>query len=312
MSNAYDELSQSVDRSQVAAAVREIVKSLMEEREITYKKLARRVSNIVNLEITDGSIRLFLADEQRSRVNAGNTTLRALYNFIVDDHHHFPGATNARFFELREKLGLLAPPAVDDAVFAIGTHRWVHASKTDVARLHPKLEGRFVVIRRSTVNAKYIKSLLQIKFVRSSDHRHVNHYLKAEHHHFDRSQKLRIAAGFAFPVVRNIYMAMQVEGHEGLEIIVVRDPVQNQPDFFMGFMLGLNGNRNIYNSSVLIERLSSKNQHIWDKISNRFSGDHPRLKDLGKDFSHRLKQVISESRSQLLSRFDDDDDPDER
>lgn len=308
MSNAYDDLPHSVDRSEVAPAVREIIKSLILERRLSYKKLARRVSLVVNLDISDGSIRLFLADEQRSRVNAGNMTLRALYNFIVADHHHFPAGTNSLYFELRETLGLLAPPAVDDAIFAIGTHRWVHASKGDISGLAPKLQGKFVVIRRSTLNSKYIKSLLDIKCERSNGHRNINHYLKAEHHHFDRSLKLRTAAGFAFPVVRNVYIAMQVEGHEGLEIIVVRDPVQKQPDFFMGFMLGLNGDRNIYNSSVLLERLSPKNQDIWNHISHRFARDHPRLEDLGEDFAYRLDRVIAEPRSQLLSRFDDDDD----
>lgn len=310
MSNAYDDLPDSVDRSQVASAVREIVKSLMEERDLSYKKLARRVSMFVNLKVSDGSIRLFLADDQRSRVNAGNTTLRALYNFIVADHHHFPGGTNARYFELRPQLGLLAPPAVDDAIFAIGTHRWVHASKGDITALADKLEGRFVVIRRSTVNPKYIKSVLHVKFERSSGHRNINYYLKAEHHHFDRTLKLRTAVGFAFPVVRNIYIAMQVEGHEGLEVIVVRDPLQKRPDFFMGFMLGLNGNRNIYNSSVLIERISSKNQEIWDQVPPRFARDHPLLRQLEESFLYRLDRVIVESRSQLLSSFDDEDGSD--
>lgn len=308
MSNAYDELSTSIDRTEVAASVREIIESLKDERGFSFNKLAKQVSATVNLQISEGAIRLFMADDQRKRVNAANTTLRALYNFIVDAYHHFPGATKKRYFALRKKLGLFAPPAVDDAVFAIGTHRWVHTSKANVERLAEKMTGQFVVIRRSTVNARYIKSTLNIAFRRSKNHRNVNYYLMAEHHHIDRSLKLRTATGFAFPVVRNIYIPLLVEGHEGLEVIALRDPLQEHPHFFMGFMFGLNGNRNIYNSSVLLERLTPQNQHVWDNISHRFAREHPRLKDLGEDFLYRLERVIVEKKSQLLTRFDDDEE----
>jgi hypothetical protein len=303
MSDAYDELPETVDRARIADAVREVIKSYLQERGISYKRLAQRVSTTVNLTVSDATIRLFVTGEHRGRVNAKNATLRALYNFIIADYHHFPVSTRSAYYELREDLGLLALPAVDDAMFAIGTHRWVHASKADVGRLLPKLEGTFVAIRRSTINSKYIKSLLYVQRARSKGH----YYIKAEHLHFDRSLKLRRSAGFVFPVVRNLYMAMQVEGHEGLEIIVVRDPVQIQPEFFMGFMFGLNGNRNIYNSSILLERLTTRNRRAWDQIPPRFPADHSGLKHLGQDFLYRLAKVIPEERSQLLSRFEDED-----
>jgi hypothetical protein len=311
-SDAYDELPESVDKAQVAEAAREIIKCLIDERECTYKRLARQVSYFADSDINDDAIRIFLAHKDASRVNANNLTLKALYNYIVKYYHHFPGRTKALFFELREKLGLLTGPAVDDAIVAIGTHRWVHAGKKDIQRLAAKLEGRYIVVRRSTVNAKYIKSVLTVTRMRSSDHANPNHYLRTEHVHFDRSQTPRIAEGFAFPVAGNIYMAMRIEGQEGMEIIVVRDPMQKQPNFFMGFMLGLNGNRNIFNSSVLLERLTPQSARVWDHVGNRFARENPLLAGLGSTFLHRLDQVIDELRSKLLTRFENDDNEVER
>lgn len=274
-------------------------------------KLALRVNLVIGVHVNPEAIRFLLKQEkdENSRVNTSNVTLAVLYDFIVSYHHRLGSKAKERFAMRHDDLclsnggneGIGPDEDAIDGRFALGTQAWVHASPTEVDRLARKLSGNYVLLRKSTITSGLImRSTLEVRLM----HAKRTPYISVRHLYHDRYGKLRNSKGFFFPVVKNVYGPLQVEDHEGLEIIVIRDPVQASPSFFVGFMLGVNGNRTLYNSSVLLERMESDSTKRLLGLSHRFSSDDNGYADLDADLRGRLAGILIEPRSRLISDFE--------
>jgi hypothetical protein len=296
-----ERLSENVDRREVAREVRVIMTLHLAEDQVTYRFIADFVEK-VGYNVEPDALRLFVTGKEAGRVNVNNKSLAALYSYIVKRHHHFCDNAKRRYYTSLKELGMYAQETpVDDASFALGTQGWVSASSREITGLAEKITGNFIALRKSTIGSNIImKSRLSVSLRRSGN----SPFIHATHEHFDRTGRLRTSVGFIVPVRTNIYGAMQIEGHEGLEIFTLRDPMQHMPEFFMGFMLGVNGNRNIYNSSLLLERESGPLSGVWSELPHRFKHDNEKLKRLGKDFQRRLEEVLYEERSRTISGFE--------
>ncbi|MFN7399684.1 MAG: hypothetical protein ACK5SX_11645 [Sandaracinobacter sp.] len=306
----FKNLPADFEKWRVHEAVRDIVQALQDDggEFATATKLSRRISVALNIQVGADAIRFFMAQEKNagSRINKGNVTLAALYDYIVSSYHNFPKRAQERYLARLDDLNLNKgsdhradhhlPSA--DARFAIGTQDWVHTSPTEVDRLGRKFQGSYALLRKSTIAAGTImRSTLDVQSKRFEN----RPYVSAAHLYHDRYGRARSSKGFLFPVIKNVYGPLQIEDHEGLEVLVIRDPVQEKPGFLVGFMFGLNGNRTLYNSTVLLERIEAKTTAALLKLPHRFSAQTPGYDELDTDFRTRLSGVLREEKSRLVS-----------
>jgi hypothetical protein len=317
------------DVTEVALAVGAIIRAQLDSPrgngpKHTFVWLSRRIEVVTRMTVGSDTIRQFLNSVSRlgtpnaHRINKTNTTLEALYDYIVGDYHRFHPDVHKVFLANRDALHLkrLADEdmaTIDEvlAPYAIGTQRWLNVSGRDMRELSNKLVGNHYVLRKSTINShEFMKSELSVK----SHVKDLTTYLSITHRHQQRSKAFTKSHGFILRSIRNVYAAMQIEGHEGLELLVLREEIQRAPQFFMGFMIGVNSDRNVYESSVLVIPAKSLSEHrikeAWDNLPSRFS-------EANQDFSWLLgntelgqlvKSVLGEERSRLLPRFGDNED----
>lgn len=310
MGSYFEKLPSEFPKWRIHEAVRDIFGAMQEDGGdlSTAAKLSRRIHTVIGVHVSADAIRFLMGQEKTdtSRINKSNVTLAAIYDFIVSYYHHFSGSTKERFHARIDDLCLNSGnnyandhhTQLTDGRFAVGTQEWVNTSHTEVNRLGRKFQGRYALLRKSTISAGTImRSTLDVRLV----HFERIPYISVGHLYHDRSGRARSSKGFFFPVVKNVYGPLQVEDHEGLEVLVIRDPVQEKPGFLVGFMLGLNGDRTVYNSSVLLERVESSSTAGLLALPHRFSQETAGYDDLEPDLRDRLIGVLSEPKSRLIS-----------
>jgi hypothetical protein len=247
--------------------------------EVTYKEIAKRINDYGKLvqnpaiAVTDESLKAFSNREAKARVHINNLTVKALYLYLTGTFHKLDQDVK-RIMLRRENWTILNGQDVenqhDDPRFlanalsiAVATfYSWCRFGPNEISRAHSRFSRDYVLLRKSVNDPKVVvKSKLRI-FIDPRD----KSFVEAIHTHHDRHGVLRESRGFVTSVVRNLYIVMQVEDSEGLEIIALRDPVQKEYVKMMGFMQSINADRKILSARVFIER----EDDVWASLKPRF------------------------------------------
>lgn len=282
----------------------------------THKTLANAIRNSGDEHSPSAdSVRQFLAALRKldrgdaARINRENGTLRSIYNFIIREYHRWPEEIQKVYHRnllgpRRAEAEPVAPEEVDPELrdVALGALAWLTISgPKPIHELGKKVGGSHYVIRRSPRKEQdFILSLLEI-VPRGED---TKCYLEVAHLHMQRSLQQTRSHGFAVPMLRNIYAALRVEGHDGLELLTLRDESQANPRFFKGFMIGLDSDRMLYDSAVLvIPKRSAKagELELWERLSQKIDR---RFTEDDADFV-ALKKAPDLARAFLLAFRDD-------
>ena len=317
MTSYYSDISPDVDRARLAEAVRIITNSLVQNEGLSFVHIAREIQSALQPPqvISADAVRLFArAAPSGTRINSNNKTLAALYDYIVRESSHFGATTKRLYAEHLDAFGFGAGDPYlqyiadqgEDAAFALNLINWLHTSPGEITRLRTKIAGEFWLIRKSTMSTLAEPEFMISELLVRPELCKNTPYLSATHIHRDRSGRPRTSLGTFTPVVRNIYGVMRVEGYEGLEILVLRDPIQMMPQFYMGFMFGLNSGRNLYCSSVLLERNRGELGAVLKSARYRIRDVDllPRVEKVDEAACERLRHVLSETSSRLIPRFD--------
>lgn len=288
-----------------------------------YSWLANRISVVTATSVTSDGLRQFLnavkiAKEPNSekRINRANHNLEASYAYIIYDYHRFPPPVQEVFFANRAGLCFSEAPSdpvrdliAETAIHALGAQSWLDVSPKDMGELAGKLAGRHYVLRKSTISHdEFMKSELEVESHGHGEKR----FLSVVHVHQQRSGSITRSQGFVVRVIRNLYALLKVERHEGIEILALREEVTQSPSFFMGFMIGVNSARNVYDSSTLVVPLGSlrdaQEQRHWMELPTRFTEADPHFEWLKQHTAlGRLTRAIfrDQDKSRLLPSFDE-------
>jgi hypothetical protein len=271
MPRYFENLPGSHDRAAAVVAVHELL-SIIHKSGKSYQEVADEAQLMTGVELTVGSIRAFASRPPPSRVNSSNVCAQTLYDYIRSNREKFSApvreAINARWAALvPEDPHGQVPQEIE---FALGRRLqdWLYISGADVRRFDAKMSGRYVMLRKSVHSGQTIvKSLLEIRRTGGKEEQ-----LHIVHSHRDRHNVERVSKGFVFSLVRMTYCVLRVEHGEGMEFLVLREPIQRDFEKMMGFLISMNMDRSVIEARVCVERDTPP----WSDLPWRFEvGDIP-------------------------------------
>ena len=285
----------------IAQVCRECVRKMRETR--SYEQIVSEINNIgQDRVLTVTALKTFLARESVKRFNNTNIPIETTYNFLLDQRDKLEPAAQAI---IMSNWAMFSPGADDDdgdfgknsldhAIPPLFC-KWVDVSEKDVARLRTKLQGHYVMLRKSVVHeSDIVKS--EVMIGTDDDPSAIN----VRHVHVDRMKVERISDGFAVPIARQIYLLTKIEGSEGLDFVAVREPIQQRFQRLLGFLVSMNIDRKILCSRVYLER----NTDAWKSVPGRFTRDDVNNNEV-------LKRLIGERIDKLLDKGTSPTIPDE-
>ncbi len=179
---------------------------------------------------------------------------------------------NGRYWYPDDRRHVATIQAEVERAVGLRIQEWMHVSDGEVRDLAERITGDFVMLRKSVRNPnEVVKSRLKItRFAGGSP------LLVISHLHKDRQNVDRVSKGIITRVVRNIYAVPENREGEGIEMLALRDPVQELFEKLNGFLISMNMDRKILSARVCIERNSKR----WEALTlsngyrehNRFRG----------------------------------------
>ena len=282
MEKFYPDL-EKIDRAAVARIVRECVVSLRKSLRITYDELANkitsfnesprefvRVAGLRNVMVSGDAISAFCTRETHNRVNLKNKTFDALYVYLHERRHELPHPVQAR---LNEQWSVFVGTMPENTYnnddhdrrllqsLSLTTQELLHINKAEVAGTIAKFIGKYVMLRKSVSDPDVvIMSNLEIYVSENKD------FIRVLHQHTDRHHQTSTSKGFLVRRPPNLYALMRVESDVGLELLALRDPVNDRFRRLLGFLMSMNVDRKLLDARVVIERRSD----VFDKVRPRF------------------------------------------
>jgi hypothetical protein len=134
-----------------------------------------------------------------------------------------------------------------------------------------------------------------------------DHAVEVRHVHADRQGVPRLSDGIVVPVKSNFYCVMQIETGQGMEILALKEPVQDKFQRLMGFLLSFNIDRKLLSARVFLERMTKE----WEEAPARFAVDalerfSPSLRDHIKPklalLDHGTAQTLSDEVLDVAAR----------
>jgi hypothetical protein len=275
MSSYFDQLSPTADRVAIAKAIREIVIDL--RKTLTLTEIVDNVRRSSPSEyISENALKLFLYREVGKRINARNSIISALYDYIVI---HFDGlpepsrTTAIKYLQIIDPAGafLRATDRMHTSLLqsaAMIVRNWLLVEEKDIRDLAPHLSGKFILLRKSSVFPEYVlKSVLQLELNSEKG------IIEGSHIFIDLMGHERTSQGFFLPVKDNLYGIFSVERKQAMELFGFSIPIQSAKGIqkMTGFSMSVDMQRTILSARTLIE---SENPN-WTDIPNRFSVKEP-------------------------------------
>jgi hypothetical protein len=307
---AFDLLPSGADYVEIARICRLCMQNLHEHERLSYPRIAELINRYRGdyHQVAQTALKTFVLRGESSRVNANNKTLAAIYNYLVGQMPDLPAEVADI---IRMNWGTLSPSDMSDASNEQNLNRalcqataklfcqWLKSSESDLSKLRLKLGGKYVLIRKSVTDQDLlVKSDLIID---ASSDREV---IKARHIHVDRTGVSRVSEGFVVPVVSNIYCILDVEDGQGLEIIALKEPIQQKWQRMYGFCWSMNFNRMIISAQVFLERDSEHSNDAPSRMRLSDPTSHPYVAYI---LDQRLHKQIDEGPCATIPDLDMDD-----
>jgi hypothetical protein len=273
VTSRYKLLPATADYVEIARICRECIELLLEKT--TYKEIVSAILNAPGVEqtIREASLKTFISRKGIKRVNTSNVTLEAIYNYFITEFYELDATVQAI---IQSKWRTFNPISTteegEQQVLESGMQRtlstlfceWVGTHGKDISRLKEKIKGDYIMLRRSVKNDQdIIKSNISIGKDDSKD------YIDITHSHTDRFGVSRLSEGFVVPIVRSIHCIMKVENGEDIEVISLRNPIQQRGRFrrLLGFCQSINVDRVILSAKVYLEPYGQS----WSFVPPRFT-----------------------------------------
>jgi len=310
MASRYDLLPATANHVEIYRICRQCIQQ-MHDHGSSYPKIAAEVTRYADGAYIGGpSLKTFMAREESKRINSKNNTLAAIYNYLSNEFNNLepeikgiiqikwhvfnPGALSKDSDEKQIK---------DNLCHTISRlfREWVNTSEKDISRIRSKISGEYIMLRKSVIKQDMIvKSRIIIGDDGDKD------TISIKHIHMDRAGVLRVSEGFVMPIVRNVYCIMEVEGGEGLDILVLKDPIQQKFVRMYGFCGSMNLNRKLLWAKTFLER----DNEIWRSAPARFNipdiCKYPLLKDV---FGPKELALLDKGTCPTLPEIGPDGDP---
>lgn len=288
-----------LDHASVAKIVRDCIINMhgkmdADGKKVTYAVIARLITKHAakkfsgSATVTGDAIKTFVNRGYNQRINSNNQTLRYMHDFFTNSLNLLDDEIKAIIVDTINWSILVGngfEKHHDDdrqmnnaaRLSARAFYSWFRFNEKESSRIFSKFANKYVVFRKSVENENLIiKSSLIIGLDEQKK------ALTATHIHLDRHGVVRQSTGFVMCIVRNIYIILQVEDGDGLELLALREPIQKDFVKMMGFMMSINTDRKILSARIFLERTDE----IWEKINPRFKIDalneYPDRKELIK------------------------------
>ncbi len=267
MQPRFENFSADHDLREIASVVREVVLKLNDE-DRSYKSIAAAVRRRTGRHLTETAIRIFVRRIEIQTYRTTNTTLAALYDYLMSEPEDF-SASIRHFIAERAKIlrGGDAPIVTEctsASTLALRFQDWVDVPASKVAKLiaclcEDRPKTTLLIFRRSLHEGYIVKSHLELYPSRDRQTLFVEHYQR------DRTNTQKLSRGVLMPVHDNIYSLMKADNGKALEYLAFENADCTNFPRLNGILTGY-ADRRIFTASVAIRR----NEGFWEKLPGRF------------------------------------------
>ena len=242
--------------TQTAQIVRAIISSLYKHGE-SIESVARRAG------LSDIAVRQFLK-RTPVRYRASNVTVKKLRELILKEQANLKGEAAFLFQSYAELLSAGSGSHHPDSVpseerlradteeyhtFAGVLYRSIGkllgVEPLTYARTLVKMRGRYVCYRNATAKDYIVKSSLRIDLKPGFDD-----VWEFVHLQRDAFQDQRSTDGPVIALSRTLYLVGDMESGQGLEIIVLKEPLPRKFSRLRGFIITMDQNREVYSARI--------------------------------------------------------------
>lgn len=264
--NPLDSLPPDADLIGIAEAVQTILKKIRESGR-TYAQILADIKaaqpNEDQFELTEGALRAFSSRDRSVRFNRTNRTLGEVWAYIERERSSLAPEVRqniASELNFLDRYSASSRYAAEVSTLNAFGH-WLGSASVYNEKMRDKFHGEYVIIRKSMSQPDLlIKSDLSIERIASAPDA-----LLVCHTHIDRRARARISKGILVQTPGIINIILNIEYGEGVETLMLRDPVQRHFGLLTGFLNSMNIDRVVFSARVILLRKTD----IINKLSHR-------------------------------------------